>query len=672
MSKRKFEELELEDDFSMLKICREFKQSLLLSSISKETTLDFINKLIYFWFYENKTNENDESLEKFHYQLIIWFEDKTISKLEIDEIEAVYTIWTGMVFLLQSNLDSKENSDEYMMCHKLMHFFYAGFQYIKQIKTFYRLQDPLLPLDLHTMNKIQIETLGFHYDNEETNYTIFLRFLLKRIQENRFTRHYTSLFEEYRYENKMTYSWIYKDDVDIWIRKQCNPSDLTGFLLGNTPSTNIKQSIDYISNLNCPVTLPVLKRDRTVFSFKNGLYFLKFDLFIPFESNPTIYYPNTNQIPVACNFIPLDFNPYPDFTGESAMQIETKEIDKILNHQEFSRHTQEIFWVLLGRCLYDAGTEFIFENNEIISERWQVAICYYGLRGTGKSQLINIFRHIYQEKDIGIISNEMRKIQGFENLDQKYIILGSDIKSGFWMNRADWQILVENGILNIQGMYKAARPFHFKMHSVWAFNENPYPDDPQGAVSRRQALFKFVKGVEKQNIDNAMELKIADNIHNIILKANRMYIYYIKKYANNDFWNIASAQMWDNRNNMDADTNTWVKFLKSDSVILDPNLYCPIDTLFKSYKEYVKILGQNQQRSSGIEESKYLSAFNDLKLKCDLVPQANLYLYPLDEYLHYHPPGTIQRFLRYNARIVRGVEVVIQSVGRSDNDLHPQ
>lgn len=104
-----------------------------------------------------------------------------------------------------------------------------------------------------------------------------------------------------------------------------------------------------------------------------------------------------------------------------AGDIETPALESILDYQKFTMQTKMVFFCMLGKLLFYLREKIPFydDNGKFIcykAEDWQVMPVLYGLRGTGKSKIIDTIQMIYDEGDYGNFANKMRAIQGLEGM----------------------------------------------------------------------------------------------------------------------------------------------------------------------------------------------------------------------------------------------------------------
>lgn len=135
-----------------------------------------------------------------------------------------------------------------------------------------------------------------------------------------------------------------------------------------THGTNtIKAVVNYLEGCN-DYQFPFLTKDRSVFSFNNGIYIAAQDRFYEYGMPGT---PVADSI-VAAKYFDASFETYPEL--HNWRQIPTPSLDSILDFQELPMDAKEWMYVLIGRMIYDVNER----------DGWQVCPYIKGHAGTGK------------------------------------------------------------------------------------------------------------------------------------------------------------------------------------------------------------------------------------------------------------------------------------------------
>jgi hypothetical protein len=467
-------------------------------------------------------------------------------------------------------------------------------------------------------------------DSDQASFKDLVDYLNRKICMMHLSRWGTNLMRQVfiseNGHNQCTFAWTFHEKIDKFCWSMTAPDQLIGFELATKGQALLRNAIEWLENQGSTSQMNTLKRDRNVFSYRNGVYFAAYDYFVPY-TEPIVYPREAQDMaglqPVAAKFFDIMFDYRPDQRGAHACGIPTPNVDRIFDHQEFDIQTQRTMWILLGRFLYDLN----------VRDRWEVTLSIYGIRGTGKSKIINLISMFYDSEDIGVVSADMRKVQGLEGMDTKFIMTAPDVKSGFWLDRTLFQTMSDGGEVMTQGMYKSSKKVTWTVPMVFAYNENPWPDDPQGSVNRRQATIRYSKIVAARDVDTTLDQKIAENIANILLKANRMYLWACEEYKEQGFWDWCSAHFTETRRHMESDNNPWALFLESGQVAYGnpKDFYCSMLDVTKMCKTYVhEMCAVSAKKALSGNESSFGAAFAERGLKTVKVTAADNLFYPSD------------------------------------------
>lgn len=502
-------------------------------------------------------------------------------------------------------------------------------------------------------------------DKPGGDYIQFLDYVYEAIRRGQYRLWGTDLYrqvfmrmDEYdRYQR--TYAWTFSLSVESFVRRLVRKQNPLGYNLGHRQKGLVESAVKDVENTEENAYVPDLRRDRHVFAFRNGIYFAEDDTYTPFVTTDAdgdsvlsrVVYPPGSKYsgdePIAANFFDLEFHNFDDFRELSAFDIPTPAVDRILNYQGFDLLTQRIFWILIGRCLYD-----IHEYDD-----WAVVLCLFGLPETGKSKLLKIPAAFYDPNDVGVLVDELRRVQGLEGMADKFVVVAEDITRHFFLSRSTWQLMVDGAIIQEQGMYKKAKQVPWKVPTVYGFNEQPYPKDDHGSVARRQGLMRFDHAVLAADIDKTIEAQIRKNMPAILLKANRHYRSATARWAKKSFWKWCSPHFRESRASMQAQSNPWSSFLNSEMVAFGDHkiFYITLTDLVAAFRTHcTQTMSAAVQRSAGTSESTYMAPFAALRLIVEVVGDEDL-SYP--SFIRLKEHGDInRRKLSRGIKIVRGVD----------------
>ena len=356
-------------------------------------------------------------------------------------------------------------------------------------------------------------------------------------------------------------------------RRLTNPEVWLDLTSGNGAS-GMKQLEEYLIACDDP-EVPEIVTDRTVFSFENGVYMARNEVFIEYENMEHFFPPN--QYPIACKHHKILFDPawtkVPD-----PMDIPTPAMDSIMNAQRWSPNVMRWAYVLFGRLFYNVG-EF---------DDWQVVPFLKGIAGTGKSAVLNFIREIYEDSDVGIISNTIEKQFGLSAVCDKFLAIADDIRKNMQLDQTEFQNSISGNGVSCAQKYKGpklVKPWYCTQ--LWSGNEPPGFHDNSGSVGRRFATLLFAFKV--MHPDGSLPVRILREMAAFICKANRCYKNMVRRHGTTGIWNILPKEFDDQRAELTATSNALVGLLNSELVRkLKPDdaqyrkTYMPLDELLKA------------------------------------------------------------------------------------------
>jgi hypothetical protein len=268
-----------------------------------------------------------------------------------------------------------------------------------------------------------------------------------------------------------TYAWQKHMTLEDYVINCCDMDvETDDFLKLTYGNRTAKDVAAFLCHHNSPFFCEI-KKNRNIFSFRNGIYYINKAIFIPYEEcgeklaalkqdleNVSRSNRKSEEIItdiVACNYINLEFQDWKKETnitprsvpavlsemqeGKSkddlikdwnekeskrkwisskGFDIQTPAFDSILDSQKFSKSVKWWIYALTGMALYDGGE---FDN-------WQIAILILGFAGTGKSTWLRMIRELYQLEDFGILSNNVEKQWALSSIVNKYVVVGYEVK----------------------------------------------------------------------------------------------------------------------------------------------------------------------------------------------------------------------------------------------------
>jgi hypothetical protein len=349
-------------------------------------------------------------------------------------------------------------------------------------------------------------------------------------------------------------------------------------------ASTTRQVHDYL--VNCQEDdFPTLVKNRTIFSFQNGIYDASNNTFYPYETDENwphriqeyaAAYPYSN----ACNYIDsyFDYNKYAnDATDGDPLEIETVNCQKIMDCQKFEPDVCRWLYASLGRLIFEVGTK----------DNWQYVPYFKGLAGTGKSSLLNLVSKFFDVNDVGVLMSEAQTTFSVEHIYDKYMFLGMDVNNKMNFSQTRFNSMVSGEKISVERKFKIA--MSVKWSATGAFAGNTYPPwlDSGGSLSRRLMIFLFTEDpVDK---DPNLEKKCLSELPAFLKKCVSCYFYYLEKFQNQGIWDTGVLPLYFHRTKQDAITHTNVLggFVSSEYCILGSSECCTFSELEDTYEQYL-------------------------------------------------------------------------------------
>lgn len=400
-------------------------------------------------------------------------------------------------------------------------------------------------------------------------------------------------YEEVRVNGHGTHAWKPKCTIMEVINSFCNMiTDFGNWKLLTTSRELDKQINDHLLRTKDP-RFPALKKDRNVFSFRNGIYFScregYTDAFVRYDSDE---YRLLDTNIVSCKYFNLDF----EYTqhGINPSDIQTPTLDSIYEYQNLPPEVIVINKMLLGRMLYNVGQ----------MDNWQIVPFLLGSGGTGKSTINNLVRTFYDHEDVGIMGNNYQKTFGLADIYDKFAFIAPEIKRDWGIDQAEFQEIVSGGKINVNIKHKPSVRVEWTAPGMLGGNENPGFVDNACSIQRRVVVTRFDRKVMKG--DPQLGKKLENEIGAIMRQCNLYYLQYAEKYCNKDIWNVLPEYYLETQRLMASASNALFAFMDSDLVEYGDELYIPMDEFFKRFNIYCS---ENNLQKPKINVDFYRSPF---------------------------------------------------------------
>ena len=404
-------------------------------------------------------------------------------------------------------------------------------------------------------------------DDDTAPYQKLLLFMLERAMERRYRRQGDRCFEPIIINGYDTHAWRSVMSIKDWIfqetRKETNWEQWQ-WLTSN--SNNHKSVETYLTGCQ-DYSFPELLKDRSTFSFINGVYRSRDDTFHPHHESSL---PNTIA---ACKFFNQEFPV--QFLELPPDQIPTPNLETIMNFQQWSDDVKRWMYVFLGRLLYNL--------NDL--DGWQVIPFVSGVASSGKSTItLKVAKQFYEDIDVGCLSNNVETKFGLSQFHDKLLFVAPEIKGDLKLEQSEFQSLVSGEDLTINQKYKTAFSTQWRVPGILAGNEPPAFADNSGSIQRRLVVFDFSKQVT--NGDMRLAEKLHEEIPTLLLKCNRMYLEAVKQYGTANIWTVLPSYFLGTRDNIAQNTNIVEAFLGSEEVELNKNAFVTFEDFKAAMKYY--------------------------------------------------------------------------------------
>ena len=185
----------------------------------------------------------------------------------------------------------------------------------------------------------------------------------------------------------------------------------------------VTDTIRHLTNCR-DLQFPQIKKNRSVWSFRNGIFVGKFldekegkygTRFYEYTSDN---FKHLDPTIVSSKYFDQDFDPSSINISDWA-DIPTPHMESVMNYQGFSKDVCKWLYVFCGRLCFDL--------NDLDS--WQVIPFLKGIARSGKSTIITkICKKFYEGQDVRTLSNNIEKKFGLESIYDGFMFIAPEIK----------------------------------------------------------------------------------------------------------------------------------------------------------------------------------------------------------------------------------------------------
>lgn len=339
---------------------------------------------------------------------------------------------------------------------------------------------------------------------------------------------------------------------------------------------NARMAVEHLSCAN-DFQFPFLNKDRTVFSFRNGVYLAREDRFCRFGAGGE---PVSDSV-VAARFIDADLQTFDEL--DDWRDIPTPRLHSIMDYQEWPADVCDWMYILLGRLLYNVGER----------DGWQVIPFMHGQASSGKSTIVlKVAKMFYEPADVGVLSNNVERQFGISAFWDKLLFCGPEIKGDLKIEQAEFQSIVSGESVQVAAKHKKAFTVEWNTPGILAGNEVPNFTDNAGSVQRRLLVFSFLNTVV--NGDMKLADKLAAELPSILLKCNRAYLEASHKWGSRNVWTVLPDYFQNTREEMAQAVNSIEAFLASQDVTIGADLCCLFDDFRDAWRSFSVANGYTQ------------------------------------------------------------------------------
>lgn len=396
---------------------------------------------------------------------------------------------------------------------------------------------------LFRFNPIDVES--------NTSYQNFLLFVLEHFYENKYARYLEDVYAPlYTKDGYNTCAWKRIDTIqDVLYKLVQKETNYHQFLNVTKSGNTINAASDFLSKC-CDSQFPQIIKNRHIFSFNNGIYIANEDKFVDYSSELNEH---------SSKYFDTNFE-----YKENWKEIKTPYLDSILKYQELDEETIKWVYIFIGRLIYNIDEK----------DGWQVIPFLQGQAGCGKSTiLLNICKYMYDEEDVGVLSNNIQTTFGLSDIVDKLLFIAPEIKRDFKMEQGEFQSIVSGDKVTINIKFKKSRFENWDIPGILAGNEIPDFIDNSGSIQRRIVIIKFTKRVKESDL--LLGRKLQQEIPNILQKCNKVYLEYAEKYGRKNVWTVMPKYFEKTQKELAATTNPLIHLLTCGKLEFSPDKYIP-------------------------------------------------------------------------------------------------
>jgi NOL1/NOP2/fmu family ribosome biogenesis protein len=508
-----------------------------------------------------------------------------------------------------ANVSTDVNGDEFTLASRITRLIETTADYFEVVfawvRIYERINHPnLVPISGDVDGSLfRVKTLDDgSEDDERTAYQRLLLYLLNELKRQGMKRYKGQCCKQITCGPYLTRAWKPIMEIEEFVYMFTQKEDKYDMWKNLTSkASNVKESINHLSNCK-DVQFPEIKKDRHVWSFKNGLFVGK-------EWNGSSYttrfykygsheFDTLDPTIVACKFFDQDFDSFEDVHWTN---IPTPHMQSILDYQKFPKDVSEWIYVFGGRLCFDV--------NEI--DAWQCIPFLKGIARSGKSTLITkVFKRFYDSEDVRTLSNNIEKKFGLWSIHDGLMFISPEVKGDLSLEQAEFQSMVSGEDVSIARKNQKALSKQWNVPGILAGNEVPNWRDNSGSVQRRVVTVNFSRQVAEA--DPNLEHKLEKEIPAILCKCVKAYLDFSSKFSDQDIWNVLPKYFKDVQKQIGVVTNTLLHFMESEKLEYGPDKFVPQKLFVHMFNQHCQ---ENNLQRSRFNPDVYAGPFSQKELE---------------------------------------------------------
>ena len=379
---------------------------------------------------------------------------------------------------------------------------------------------------------------------------VLIWYLLDVAFDRGYRKQGSNLFKPIVIDGYNTHAYERECDIKTFVHTHCR-REVNVDAHVNLLKVSINTVVDYLEN-NVDIQLPFLDKDRTVFSFRNGLYTCRDDTWHPYGT------PIPDDL-VAANYFDVSLD-HAIFERDWR-EIPTPNIEKIFMDQKMPTEVRQWFYVMAGRMLYPLNER----------DGWQVVPFLLGVAGSGKSTITDmLIGNIYDRAmDVGVLSNNCERQWAVSGLINSLIWVCPEVKDDFSLEQAIFQSMVSGESISVAEKFKTPYSTRFSIPGFLSGNVLPAWQDHGGSIARRLLIFRFDQRITSH--DTNLGAKIREEIPTFIVKANKAYHEMSSRHGTKNIWTVLPQEFKDASEASLASLSILDMFLRSSHVTFEEN-----------------------------------------------------------------------------------------------------